>query len=403
MTSFRLLAAVAALSAIACAAQQNAAYKQGQAEDFAALDAIVAAQTPRSLRDFMSGFRDSAKPTPEANARMQQRIVALWNRDPFVSELLAAPRAIDDPRLVELMVADVSALAKWRAERRRTCAISVVALHATPGKNDAPAYSTHGPGNAPAAGEILHETRLTKQAYQKVGWRFVCSKPNPAEPFTDLDGRANIIVTYQDGPHRLTHGLPRRDLESLKAIERVRTPGIGKSLAALLVDLSLPPTVSWGKSGKPPQSIGFPPMQVPLPILYALKKEKVTPGAAAIGKILDEYEKQLAVPWVLQEDQSAIYWLLVVAIQDGSAEGMQLLARWLPLIAASPDQTSREYMLATFVWKIGTAPTGQIDLAKVKREVVGAVPYAEVGKYSFMFDQAQRSVRAPVNASPAPR
>jgi hypothetical protein len=402
MIPFRSLAAAACLSALACIAQPNAAYLQGQAEDFAALDAIIAAQNPATLRDFASGFRSSTKPTPAANAQIQQRIVASWDRDPYVSELLAAARAIDDKRLVELILADVTALARWRAERRKTCTIGVVALHTTPGKGDVPAYSSYALGQ-PAAVEIFHETRLSNQAYRKIDWRFVCSKPNPAEPATDLDGRPNNIVTYVNGTRRATHWLPRRDAESLKAIGRVATPGIGKPLAPLLVDLSLPPPVAWDKAGKPAQGIAFPPLQVPTPVLTILAKEKVTPGAAAVAKILDEYEKQLPAPWAANDEQWTISALLGLAIQDGSAEGMQLLGKWLPLIAASPDQSSREFMLATFVWKIGTAPSGQVDLAKVKREVLGALPYADVSKYSFMFDQAQRSVRPPVNASPAAR
>ena len=423
MTLSRMLAAAGAVHACACLAQPVAfteddrellarrpviqvtvdrAAALGQAESLEALDVIIASGNLDLLRMYAPGFRAAKKPTPEANAAMQRRIVSLWDK-PWVGALLQAPRAIDDKRLTELVIADVVDLAKLRAQRRRECTIAVIALHRGQVAGDVPAYSAHAltRNPAPVAVEVAHETRLNSREIRKVDWRMACPRPNPAEPMTDLDGMPRIEIVVGQNP-RITYVAPRRDLESVRAVTRVTAPGIAARLAPLLGYLWLPPSVSWDKVGKPKESIDFPPLQPPREILYFLRQQHVTPGTDVIAPILAAYEEQLPARWTSTDDSTDINALLDLAVEGGSAQGLQLVAHWLPLIAASPNQSSRDYMLSSFVWKIGAAPPGQVDLANVKREILGAVPYADVGKYSFMFDQAQRS-RTPVNASPAAR
>src|SRR5262249_3544183 len=134
------------------------------------------------------------------------------------------------------------------------------------------------------------------------------------------------------------------------------------------------PPVAWDKVGKPAQSIAFPPLLTPREILHLLRQRKITPGPAAIAPILAACEEQIPARWTAgSEDSTDINALLDLAVLDGSAQGMQLVAHWLPLMAANPDKGSRDFMLATFVWKVGAAPPGQVDLAKVKREVFTAL------------------------------
>ncbi len=231
MTCLRTLAAaLVAASSFSCLAQQPAltdddravldkkplnqaavdrAAALGKVESLDALDHIHATNNLDLLRMYTSGFRAATKPTPEANARMQRKIVELWDR-PWVGDLLVAPRVIDDPKLVDLVMGDVTALARWRAERRKSCTIALVSLDKSAGRNQAGTYAAVPINPAPAVREVLHETaNLGSPIYWKANWRFFCSRPDAGDPSADLDGKPPVVVA-RPGCHASSYRATQR-------------------------------------------------------------------------------------------------------------------------------------------------------------------------------------------------
>ncbi len=148
--------------------------------------------------------------------------------------------------------------------------------------------------------------------------------------------------------------------------------------------------------GKPAEPIAFPPIQTPREIVYFLGKQKVTPGAASIAQLLGAYEEQASIRLKSPGDDSTIIQnLLGLATANEEPQGYVIVAHWLPIIAASPESGSRNYMLSVFIPVVGNAPAPSgVDFDKVKRDTLAALPYAQLPDASQRFDFAERAYRA---------
>jgi Ankyrin repeats (3 copies) len=319
------------------------------------------------------------------NAAYQESLAEAYDRPAYAVSMLGGVRTIDNPRLMEMMLADVESLAKLRAERRARCKIVVISQG--PGDGQSTTYRAIGITRTPQAPLFRETGAFFGTAGVRVRWKFACAGSPPDDFTTDTDGKP-------------LPGFPgytvRRDTVSLWFIGNTTIPGVEARLAPLLADLTLLPEADWSAAGGKPGDIAFPPIDIPVSVLKLLRQRNASPGGEVLGQILARYENDASVWSSRLDNAEPIRTLLELAAMDSSRESNQLLARWIPMVMAGRGE-SGVYIIFPLIEALGNAmPEDQVDFDAIRNGVFKKLPWDRgVGiQVSQAFDRAEARTRA---------
>jgi hypothetical protein len=267
--------------------------------------------------------------------------------DPLMMGLQAG---YDDPAILELLMGDVEALAKWRAEGRKACRYRVVPSEERSIPSTAPGLYSAEPGTS-------------------VEWRMKCT------PGTDP---RSVLPTATPGM------LLARQWASLSLVVKTSLPGVDMRLAPLVRDLTL--GVAFEEvPGATPGSYD----ETQLGSLVPTPREAVV-DFADIAKVLAAKSKSKPTGDSMRSYFGGAYKFLALASMHDRRESAALIESWIRKLAASPEWADKERVLLDMVELAGTIRAEyQLDLPALRKEVLASVSDRQ-GHLRSTFDRAER-------------
>ncbi|MEO5677669.1 MAG: ankyrin repeat domain-containing protein [Usitatibacter sp.] len=234
----------------------DVASAMGKRADIDGLQLLIALRHGRGLVTYALALPEP--PPPEVEALLLRH----WEDRAIATPLVRHLKGFRNPQLVEMVFADVQALADWRATRRKNC--------------KAVLWSTDDPSFRPDWMQIRATTH-------GVRWSYVCAGGEPDDPATDLDGRSR--------GRRFD-----REEASVEAIAHAGVLAIEQRLAPLLLPIALMPAVDRSRVTRGMTNLDFSPVRIPYSWLHLLQRRGHRLGPGDLAAMRDALPPPAAIP-----------------------------------------------------------------------------------------------------------
>ncbi len=348
----------------------------GAQNNIVAFDYLVLRGKHLEIKYYAQGWLTRARVANEHSASFENLVIKHFDNRFVAAALMSELWQYKSPQLAALMLADVSELAKLRAERRKNCTAKIVravSFQDGGGRIDFPPISYHINSRPRTVEGWARYTSVGKTTFI---WRYVCANSDVDDAGKDTDG----LLLDMDGFSR--------NAISLRVIANTQNTDIALALSPLFRNLSLLPKPNWSSVGTSIPGVTFPTVEIPSAVIKLLLDRGNSLAFTEFSEVFTELADSLPAKPAIKDALAQLPSLFKLGCASNDSRATLLVLTVLSRVLYLKNDYEKREVLKDLIPHLGRIfPIAQIDLSAIRTEILKSLSYANTPEIEALFKQ----------------